>query len=70
MRTAVQDDDVRFPVAFDPAYATWRAYGNHYWPAFYFVGPSKGRRIRHVHFGEGDYDGSEAVIQALLAAPA
>ena len=37
VQTAVKDDDVRFPVAFDPAYATWRAYDNHYWPAFYFV---------------------------------
>jgi cytochrome c biogenesis protein CcdA/thiol-disulfide isomerase/thioredoxin len=68
VRTAVQDDDVRFPVAFDPAYATWRAYENHVWPAFYFV--DREGRIRHVHFGEGDYDGSEAVIQALLAEPA
>jgi cytochrome c biogenesis protein CcdA/thiol-disulfide isomerase/thioredoxin len=68
VRTAVHDDDVRFPVAFDPAYATWRAYGNHYWPAFYFV--DRAGRIRHIHVGEGDYDGSEAVIQALLAEPA
>ncbi len=68
VRTAVQDDGVRFPVAFDPAYATWRAYDNHYWPAFYFV--DRDGRIRHVHFGEGDYDGSEAVIRALLAEPA
>jgi thiol-disulfide isomerase/thioredoxin len=68
VRSAVSDQDVRFPVAFDPAYATWRAYDNHYWPAFYFV--DRDGRIRHVHFGEGDYDGSEAVIQALLAEPA
>jgi hypothetical protein len=44
-----------------------RAYGNRYWPAFYFV--DKPGRIRHVHFGEGDYDGSGAVFRDLLAAP-
>jgi thiol-disulfide isomerase/thioredoxin len=67
VREAIAKADVRFPVAFDPDFATWRAYGNRYWPAFYFV--DKAGRIRHVHFGEGDYDGSEAVIRDLLAEP-
>jgi cytochrome c biogenesis protein CcdA/thiol-disulfide isomerase/thioredoxin len=67
VRDAVAKADVRFPVAFDPAYSTWNAYRNSYWPAFYFV--DKAGRIRHVHFGEGDYDGSEAVIRELLAEP-
>jgi thiol-disulfide isomerase/thioredoxin len=68
VRAAVAKADVRFPVAFDPAFATWNAYRNSYWPAFYFV--DKAGRIRHVDFGEGDYDGSEAVIRELLAEPA
>ena len=67
VRDAVAKADVRFPVALDPGYATWNAYRNSYWPAFYFV--DKAGRIRHVHFGEGDYDGSEAVIRELLAEP-
>ena len=67
VRAAVARADVRFPVAFDPAYATWNVYRNSYWPAFYFI--DKAGRIRHVHFGEGDYDGSEAVIRELLAEP-
>ena len=66
--TRVAKDGVRFPVAFDPAYDTWHAYGNRYWPAFYFV--DRRGRIRHVHFGEGDYAGSEQVIRELLSEPA
>ncbi len=65
VRAAVASSDVRFPVAFDPAFATWNAYGNAYWPAFYFV--DRSGRIRHTHFGEGDYGGSEQVIRHLLA---
>ncbi len=65
VRDAVAQAGVHFPVAFDPAFATWRAYGNGVWPAFYFVG--RDGRIRHTHGGEGDYDESEAVIRELLA---
>jgi thiol-disulfide isomerase/thioredoxin len=67
VRKAVADASVHFPVAFDPSYATWQAYGNHYWPAFYFV--DRAGHIRHVHFGEGDYERSEQVIRQLLAMP-
>ncbi len=67
VREAVAKANVRFPVAFDPAFATWNAYRNNYWPAFYFI--DKTGRIRHTHAGEGDYDGSERVIRELLAEP-
>ncbi len=53
------------PIALDPDYATWNAYGNHYWPAEYFF--DRMGRLRHTHFGEGKYDESEKVIQELLA---
>jgi cytochrome c biogenesis protein CcdA/thiol-disulfide isomerase/thioredoxin len=56
---------VTYPVAVDNDYALWRAFGNEYWPAHYFV-DAKGD-IRHTHFGEGEYDASERVIQQLLA---
>lgn len=65
VRKAVTDLDIRYPVAIDNNYAIWRAFDNHYWPAHYFV-DAEGR-IRHHHFGEGDYAGSERVIQRLLA---
>ncbi len=40
------------------------AFDNHYWPALYIV-DAKGR-IRHHHFGEGDYEQSEKIIKQLL----
>jgi cytochrome c biogenesis protein CcdA/thiol-disulfide isomerase/thioredoxin len=65
VRGAVADLKITYPVAIDNDYAIWRAFGNQYWPAHYFI-DAEGR-IRHHHFGEGDYDGSERVIQQLLA---
>jgi cytochrome c biogenesis protein CcdA/thiol-disulfide isomerase/thioredoxin len=68
VRDAVKKDDVRFPVAFDPQYATWSAYSNGYWPAFYYV--DKQGQIRYTHIGEGDYAGQEQAIRQLLLEPA
>ena len=65
VQKAVADLRIRYPVAVDNQYAIWRAFGNQYWPAHYFI-DAKGQ-IRHHHFGEGDYEGSERVIQQLLA---
>ncbi len=62
---AVADLKIAYPVALDNDYTIWRAFDNHYWPAHYFI-DAQGR-IRHEHFGEGDYDESERVIQQLLA---
>ena len=61
---AVRDLKISYPVAIDSDYAIWRAFNNEYWPAHYFV-DGKGR-IRYHHFGEGEYDESERVIQELL----
>jgi cytochrome c biogenesis protein CcdA/thiol-disulfide isomerase/thioredoxin len=65
VKKAVADLKVDYPVAIDNDYAIWRAFNNQYWPAHYFI-DAKGR-IRHHHFGEGEYDESERVIQQLLA---
>jgi len=65
VRKAVADLNVRYPVAIDNDYAIWKAFDNQYWPAHYFI-DAQGR-IRHHHFGEGDYEGSEDVIRRLLA---
>jgi hypothetical protein len=61
---AFSEMDVRYAVAVDNEYAVWRAFDNHYWPALYFV-DAEGR-IRHHHYGEGEYEGSEMVLQMLL----
>jgi cytochrome c biogenesis protein CcdA/thiol-disulfide isomerase/thioredoxin len=61
---AVQDLKVNYPVAIDSSYNIWQAFENQYWPAHYFI-DGKGR-IRYHHFGEGEYDESERVIQQLL----
>jgi len=65
VRRALQDMDIGYPVATDNDYAVWLAFDNHYWPALYFA-DAQGR-IRHHHFGEGEYGQSEMVIQQLLA---
>jgi thiol-disulfide isomerase/thioredoxin len=61
----VRDLGIEYPVAVDNDYALWRAFNNQYWPAHYFVDATG--NIRHTHFGEGEYDRSERVIQQLLA---
>jgi thiol-disulfide isomerase/thioredoxin len=65
VRQAVQEMGISYPVATDNNYEVWLAFGNHYWPALYFA-DAQGR-IRHHHFGEGEYGQSEMVIQQLLA---
>ncbi len=65
VKRAVSDLKVAYPVAIDNDYAIWRAFNNEYWPAHYFI-DAQGR-IRHHHFGEGEYDEGERVIQQLLA---
>ena len=61
---AIREKDVRYPMVVDNDYAVWRAFDNHYWPALYFL-DAQGR-IRHHHFGEGEYEESEMVLQMLL----
>ncbi|HEK1690998.1 TPA: thioredoxin family protein [Pseudomonas putida] len=55
---------IAYPVAVDNDYRLWNAWGNQFWPAHYFV--DRQGQVRHVHFGEGNYDGQEKVIKALL----
>ncbi|MFM0738727.1 thioredoxin family protein [Paraburkholderia xenovorans] len=63
--SAIKRLGITFPVAQDNRYATWSAYDNQYWPAFYLV--DKKGHVAYTHFGEGDYEQTEAKIKALLA---
>jgi cytochrome c biogenesis protein CcdA/thiol-disulfide isomerase/thioredoxin len=62
---AIARNGLRYPVAQDNDFATWRAYGNQYWPAKYLI-DARGR-VRYVHFGEGSYAKTEHAIRGLLA---
>jgi len=67
LKGAVQRNAITFPVAQDNRYATWNAYDNRFWPAFYLV--DKRGEIVYSHFGEGDYAQTEGAIRRLLAQP-
>jgi cytochrome c biogenesis protein CcdA/thiol-disulfide isomerase/thioredoxin len=62
---AVHELGITYPVVDDSNLTIWQAFNNEYWPAHYFI-DAQGR-IRYHHFGEGEYEKSERVIQTLLA---
>jgi thiol-disulfide isomerase/thioredoxin len=64
VREAAQAMRVQYPIALDSDYGVWSAFANRYWPALYFS-DAQGR-IRYHHFGEGEYDEAEWMIQHLL----
>ncbi|MCL4498767.1 MAG: thioredoxin family protein [Chloroflexi bacterium] len=57
-------NEIEYPVVLDNDYKIWSAYANRYWPHHYFA--DKNGYIAYDHIGEGDYERSELVIQALL----
>ncbi|MFG1820689.1 redoxin domain-containing protein [Kribbella sp. NPDC049174] len=64
VRRAVRQLEIDYPVAVDSDYGVWGDFDNRYWPALYFADASG--RVRHHHFGEGEYRQSEMVIRQLL----
>jgi thiol-disulfide isomerase/thioredoxin len=64
VREAVEAMRVEYPIALDSDYGVWSAFANRYWPAVYLA-DAEGR-IRYHHFGEGEYDEGEWMIQHLL----
>jgi cytochrome c biogenesis protein CcdA/thiol-disulfide isomerase/thioredoxin len=62
--SAVARLGIRYPVALDNGFRTWRAYRNQYWPAKYLI--DRAGRVRYTHFGEGAYHETEETIRRLL----
>ncbi|MBV9214184.1 MAG: DipZ protein [Actinobacteria bacterium] len=56
---------IPFPVALDPELALWRLYGNRGWPGRYLF--DRRGLLRHYHYGEGDYEGTELAIQEVVS---
>ena len=65
VKNAVSELGIAFPVPIDSDHSIWSAFRNEYWPADYFI--DRRGRIRYHHFGEGEYEKSERVIQELLS---
>ena len=61
---AVREMAIEYPVVLDNDYVIWRGFDNQYWPAMYFLDGTG--RVRRHHFGEGEYEQSEQMIQTLL----
>ncbi|MGZ6109660.1 MAG: redoxin domain-containing protein [Gemmatimonadaceae bacterium] len=66
VRRSVQERGITYPIAIDNDRAIWHGFGNHYWPALYFI--DGGGMVRGHHFGEGNYEESEMRIRELVAA--
>ncbi len=71
LRASLKDDGVTWPIMQDNKSATWQAYNNQFWPAFYLV-DRKGV-IRESHDGEissrypDAIPGLEATLKKLLS---
>ena len=61
---AVNEYQLKYPVAQDNNYATLQAYQNRYWPHKFLIDIDG--YIRYDHIGEGAYDETEKMIQQLL----
>ncbi|MEU0879493.1 cytochrome c biogenesis protein DipZ [Lentzea sp. NPDC005914] len=62
--TAAKNFGITYPVALDNNLGTWTNYRNRYWPAHYLI-DAQGT-VRHIKFGEGDYEVTEKLIRQLL----
>ncbi|MBI1972355.1 MAG: thioredoxin family protein [Candidatus Aenigmarchaeota archaeon] len=64
VKSFVDRNGIKYPVAMDNGYVTWKNYKNNYWPRKYLVDANG--FIRYDHIGEGGYDETEKMIQKLL----
>jgi thiol-disulfide isomerase/thioredoxin len=64
VRHYLKSHNIRFAVTIDNDFSTWNKFGNRYWPAMYLI--DKRGVFRYVRIGEGGYQETERLIQALL----
>jgi len=64
VQMAVQQYGIKYPVALDNQFATWKNYNNQFWPSHYLI--NHNGDIVYEHFGEGNYDVTENNIRFLL----
>ena len=65
VRENAKELKLRYPIALDNDFGTWRAWSNQYWPAKYLI--DRDGHVRYYHFGEGEYAETEEAIRTLLA---
>jgi hypothetical protein len=66
LAAALERLDVAFPVALDGEYRAWHDYGCEGWPSLFLW--NRGGALRWFHFGEGEYNATEAAIREELLA--
>ena len=64
---AVRDLGITYPVALDPDFATWDAFGTRYWPTTYLI--DRRGHVRDLHVGEGDEERTEELLRRALGVP-
>ncbi|MGA9490555.1 MAG: cytochrome c biogenesis protein DipZ [Mycobacterium sp.] len=64
VRKGAADLGITYPIAQDNNYSTWTNYRNEFWPAEYLIDANG--TVRHIKFGEGDYNGTEKLIRELI----
>jgi len=64
VENAIKYFKIDYPVVLDNQLKLWTIYNNHYWPAHYIF--DREGKLRFTHFGEGEYEKTEEVIQNLL----
>jgi cytochrome c biogenesis protein CcdA/thiol-disulfide isomerase/thioredoxin len=62
--SAADEFGITYPVALDNDLGTWTNYRNRYWPAHYLIDADG--TVRHIKFGEGEYDVTEKLVRELL----
>jgi cytochrome c biogenesis protein CcdA/thiol-disulfide isomerase/thioredoxin len=64
VQDAIKRHGLTYPIVQDNDFGTWKEFDNHYWPAKYLI-DAQGT-IRYTHFGEGNYEETDAAIASLL----